>query len=176
MLAQSIDFSFGGVPGATGHNQVWSFGTRYEHGPFGIGAGYLNARDPNVSFYGNTPNKGLASVNNIGSPGSATTSESFPSFAGYAPAKTLEIYGIGGSYTLARTTISSVLTRTRFDSLGSAFGPNPSHYSGDAGFTSVEFGVRTLVPPHCRQASRSTTFDAIRLTTTVERDTCKLTD
>ncbi|MEX3693272.1 porin [Paraburkholderia sp. BR14312] len=39
-------------------------------------AGYINARDPNVSLYGSTPNKGLATVNNLGSFGSATTPQS----------------------------------------------------------------------------------------------------
>jgi predicted porin len=140
-------YSFGGVPGATGQNQVWSLGASYDHGGFGFGAGYLNARDPNVSFYGNTPNKGLATVNNIGSAGTATTPESFPAFAGYASANTLEIMGVGGGYTFGATTVSGVLTRTRFDSLGSAAGPNPLGYTGRATFTSAELGVRTYVIP-----------------------------
>ncbi|WP_420959069.1 porin [Burkholderia gladioli] len=140
-------YSFGGVPGAGGQNQVWSLGASYEHGGFGFGAGYLNARNPNVSFYGNTPNKGLATINNIGSAGSATTPESFPAFAGYASANTLEIMGLGGSYSFGRTTVGGVLTRTRFDSLGSASGPNPLAYTGNAVFTSAELGVRTLITP-----------------------------
>lgn len=146
-LRVSALYSFGGVPGASGQNQVWSLGASYEHGPFGFGAGYLNARNPNVSFYGNTPNKGLTTANNIGSAGSATAPESMPAFAGYASANTLEIMGLGGSYTFGATTVSGVLTRTRFDSLGSASGPNPFGYTGNAVFTSAELGVRTMVTP-----------------------------
>ncbi|MFL9872920.1 porin [Paraburkholderia megapolitana] len=135
-------YSFGGLPGSMGRNQVWSLGMSYESGNFGFGAGYLNARDPNVSFYGNTPNKGLSTANNIGSVGSTTVPESFPTFAGYASANTLEIMGLGGNYTFGGTTISGVLTNTRFDSLGSSSGPNPFDYSGNVNFTNIELDVR----------------------------------
>jgi predicted porin len=140
-------YSFGGVAGSQAQNQIWSLGLSYSAGPLSLGAGYLNARNPNVSFYGNTPNKGPATVNNIGSLGSATTPESSPAFAGYASANTLEIMGVGASYAFSRTTVSAVLTNTRFDGLGSASGPNSFGYSGKATFTNAELGVRTMIAP-----------------------------
>lgn len=140
-------YSFGGVAGNTTQNQVWSLGISYNGGSLAAGAGYLNARDPNVSFYGNTPNKGLASANNIGSFGSASTPQASPGSAGYASAKTLEIIGAGVSYTMSETTVSAVVTNTRFESLGSTSGPNPLGYTGNAVFTSGELGVRVRITP-----------------------------
>ena len=98
-------------------------GVSYHGGAFSAGAGYLNARNPNVSFYGNTPNKGPATSNNIGSPGSATAPQALPAYSGYASANTLQISGPGASYVLSQTTISAVVTNTRFEGLGSASGP-----------------------------------------------------
>ncbi|RDJ99618.1 porin [Paraburkholderia lacunae] len=140
-------YSFGGVAGSNTQNQIWSLGINYNGGSFSLGAGYLNARDPNVSFYGNTPNKGLATANNIGSFGSTTAPEASPGSAGYASAKTLEIIGGGAAYKISQTTITAVVTNTRFGSLGSSSGPNPLHYSGNAIFTSAELGVRTMITP-----------------------------
>jgi predicted porin len=138
-------YSFGGVAGSTSQNQIWSLGVSYNGGAFSAGAGYLNARNPNVSFYGNTPNKGLATVNNIGSLGSATTPQALPAYAGYASANTLQIAGLGASYVVSQTTISAVVTNVRFEGLGSASGPNPFGYTGNAVFTSTELGVRTML-------------------------------
>ena len=102
-------------------------GINYNGGSLSLGAGYLNARDPNVSFYGNTPNKGPATANNIVSLGSTTAPEASPGSAGYALAKTLEIIGGGAAYTISPTTIGAVVTDTCFGSLGSSSGPNPLH-------------------------------------------------
>jgi hypothetical protein len=108
----------------------------------------MNARDPNVSFYGNTPNKGTSTANNIGSVGSATSPQSNPVYAGYASAKTLEIIAGGAAYTAGGAILSLAATNTRFDALGSASGPNPLAYSGDAVFTSIDFNVRYPLSPH----------------------------
>lgn len=140
-------YSFGGVPGSQSQNQIWSLGVSYNGGAFSAGAAYLNARNPNVSFYGNTPNKGLATVNNIGSFGSATAPQALPAYAGYASANTLEIIGLGASYVLSQTIINAIVTNTRFEGLGSSSGPNPLAYSGNAVFTSAEVGVRTMISP-----------------------------
>ncbi|SAL63021.1 porin [Caballeronia choica] len=140
-------YSLGGVAGNATQNQVWSLGVSYAGTSFNFGAGYLNARNPNVSFYGNTPNKGLATANNIGSPGSPTTPEVLPAYAGYASANTLQIIGLGGSYSIGPTIVSAVATNTRFQSMGSASGPNPLAYSGNATFNSVELGVRSYITP-----------------------------
>jgi predicted porin len=140
-------YSFGGVAGSQTQNQVWSLAAVYNGGAVSIGAGYLNARNPNISFYGNTPNKGLATANNIGSAGSAISPQASPAFAGYASANTLEIISLGAAYTLSQTTLTAVVTNTRFEGLGSNSGPNPFGYAGNAIFTSAELGVRAMISP-----------------------------
>ncbi|MEX3950760.1 porin [Paraburkholderia sp. EG287B] len=146
-------YSLGGVAGNATQNQIWSLGAGYTGGAFSFGAGYLNARDPNVSFYGNTPNKGTATANNIGSAGSPTSAQSYPVYAGYASAKTLEILGAGASYTLGGAAFSFAATNTRFNHLGSTSGPNPLGYSGDAVFTSFDFNVRYSLTPYLQLGS-----------------------
>ncbi|MEX3964604.1 porin [Paraburkholderia sp. EG286B] len=146
-------YSLGGVAGNATQNQIWSLGAGYTGGAFSFGAGYLNARDPNVSFYGNTPNKGTATANNIGSAGSPTSPQSYPVYAGYASAKTLEILGAGASYTLGGAAFSFAATNTRFNHLGSTSGPNPLGYSGDAVFTSFDFNVRYSLTPYLQLGS-----------------------
>ncbi|SEJ91918.1 porin [Paraburkholderia diazotrophica] len=152
-------YSLGGVAGDATRNQVWALGANYSHGPFAVGLGYLNARDPNVSFYGNTPNKGVATVNNIGSFGSATTPQMVPAYAGYASANSLEIAGVGAKYSWDATTVGLVVTDTRFSRLGSTEAPNPRHYTGNANFVSAELNLRTFVTP---ALSLGAAFDYIK--------------
>ncbi|KND55097.1 Outer membrane protein (porin) [Candidatus Paraburkholderia kirkii] len=134
-------YSLGGVAGNATQNQVWSLGASYAGSAFNAGVGYLNARNPNVLFYGNTPNKDLATANNIGSLGSATAPEVLPAYAGYVSANTLQIVGVGASYAIGKTTVSIVGTSTRFQALGSDSGPNPLGYTGNATINSAELGV-----------------------------------
>jgi predicted porin len=140
-------YSLGGVAGHAAQNQIWSLAGGYTGAAFAFGIGYLNARDPNVSFYGNTPNKGSSTANNIGSAGSATVPQAYPVYAGYASAKTLQILGAGMSYTFGNTVVGLTGTNTRFDGLGSLSGPNPFGYTGSAMFTSIDLNVRYRATP-----------------------------
>jgi predicted porin len=140
-------YSFGGVAGNVTQDQIWSAGAGYSGGPITIGVGYLNARDPNISFFGNTPNKGGVTVDNMGGFGTAMSAQMNPVFAGYASAKTQQIAGLGAAYALGPTTFGVVATNTRFESLGSSSGPNPLGYSGTAQFTNVELSVSSRVSP-----------------------------
>jgi predicted porin len=140
-------YSFGGAPGSISQNQIWALGAGYTGAGLQVGVGYLNARDPNVSFYGNTPNKGTATANNIGALGSATSAESIPVYAGYASANTVQIMGVGAAYTISQAVVGVVVTNTRFYSLGSQSGPNPLGYTGTASFTNVELNGRIRVRP-----------------------------
>ena len=140
-------YSFGGVAGSVTQDQIWALAAGYTGASLSLGLGYLNARDPNVSFYGNTPNKGTATANNIGSAGSATTPESIPVYAGYASAKTLQIAAAGASYALGSAIVGAVVSNTRFGWLGSSAGPNPFGYTGTAVFTSFDLNLRYRPTP-----------------------------
>lgn len=140
-------YSLGGIAGSTTQNQLWSLGAHYGVGSLLIAGGYLNARDPNVSLYGTTPNKGTTTANNIGSFGSPATPESYPVDAGYASAKTTQIAGAALQYAISAVTLGFVVTNTRFEGLGSTSGPNPLGYTGTAAFTSFELSARAQVTP-----------------------------
>lgn len=142
-------YSLGGVAGHPGQNQVWSAGLGYSAGYFSLGAAYLNARNPNVSFYGTNPNAGNASVNNIGSLGSATSPQTSPIFGGYASASTLQIAAAGASYQLGPVTLGTVYSNVQFRGLGSTSvsGPNPFGYHGTATFNNAEASVKWQISP-----------------------------
>jgi predicted porin len=146
-------YSLGGVAGSVTQNQVWSLGASYSVGSMSLAAGYLNARDPNLSLYGTTPNKGPATSNNIGSFGSPTAPESYPVDAGYASASTTQLAGAAVQYAFDPVTLGFVITNTRFEGLGSAAGPDPLKYTGTAVFTSLEFSVKSQVTPALLLAS-----------------------
>jgi predicted porin len=130
-------YGFGGIAGNLGRNQVFSLGAHYEAGPLKLGVGYVNARDPNLSLYGNNPNGGTASVNNIGA--------NNPVIAGFASASTLQIIAAGGAYTVGPVIINAIYTNTQYRGLGDlSAGPNPNRYTGNVAFHNAEIGVRYL--------------------------------
>lgn len=142
-------YEFGGVAGDTSQRQVYSVGTSFAQGPLALGAAYLNARNPNYSFYGSNANSGTAlTSNNLGSIGSATAAEVSPQFAGYASAHTLQIIAVGGSYKLGPATLNLVYTNTQFQQIGNTLsGPNPFGFSGTAKFDNAEAGVSYRLRP-----------------------------
>jgi predicted porin len=143
-------YSLGGVAGSTGSRAVYSVGGGYSRGPVSLGAAYLNARNPNFSFYGTNPSAGTAlTSNNLGSVGSATAAQSYPAYAGYASARTLQIIAAGGSYTLGNTIIGVNWSNTQFKHLGdtASSGPNPFGYTGTATFNNVEGNVSYRFTP-----------------------------
>jgi predicted porin len=141
-------YSFGGVPGSVGHNQVWSAGAGYQNGGFSLGAGYLNARNPNLSFYGTNPNAGTtAASNNLGSVGSATSPQSNPIYGGYASASTTQIISAAGQYQIGQATVALLYSNVQFRGLGSSSGPNPFKYSGTATFDNAEANFRYQISP-----------------------------
>jgi predicted porin len=133
-------YSLGGVAGNVSQNQIWSLGASYYNGPLGVGVGYLNMRNPNVSFYGtsvpaNTTagSAPLASLSNISS----------PVFSGFANAHTQEVYAAGIAYTLGAATLGGTYSFTRFDALaGNGSGPNLAHNTGNALFNNVEVNFK----------------------------------
>ncbi|REE07095.1 putative porin [Paraburkholderia sp. BL27I4N3] len=139
--------TLGGTPGSFSNNWIWGGGAAYANGPFSIGAGYLNIRNPNTSFFGANPNAGPATTNNLGSFGSATSPQSNPVFAGYASANRLEIAGVGAGLTLGSLNVNLAYSNTRFEDMGSASGPNTLHYKGTAAFNNVEVNAKYQFTP-----------------------------
>ncbi|MFM0505191.1 porin [Paraburkholderia caffeinilytica] len=128
-------YSFGGIAGSAARNQVWSLGAGYNNGPLLLGVGYLNVRNPNVSFFGSSSSSTLtAATNNIAS----------PVYSGYASANTYQVFGAGGNYTFGASTVGATYSYTRFAGLGDTktSGPNTVHYTGSAFFNNVELSYK----------------------------------
>ncbi|MFM0007037.1 porin [Paraburkholderia dipogonis] len=128
-------YSFGGIAGSSGRNQVWSLGAGYTNGPLLLGVGYLNVHNPNVSFFGSSSSSTLtAATNNISS----------PVYSGYASASTYQVLGAGGNYTFGASTFGATYSYTRFSGLGNTAtsGPNTAHYTGSTFFNNVEVSYK----------------------------------
>ncbi|MBN3726986.1 porin [Burkholderia sp. Ac-20379] len=135
-------YSLGGVAGQPGRNQIFSAGAGYNNGPLALGVGYVNARNPNYSFFGNNPNSNTAATTS----GLNMTS---PVYRGYASANTLEIVAAAGAYSIGAATLGLTYSYTRFDAVGSTAGANlnPLNLRGDAVFNNVEANFKYQLTP-----------------------------
>ncbi|BCF92983.1 MULTISPECIES: porin [Paraburkholderia] len=133
-------YSLGGVAGDATRNQVWSIGGGYAGGPFNFGVAVLNARNPNLSFFGNNSQTPLtASTAN----GTVT-----PVYSGFMSAHSYTVIGAAAAYTIGGSTVSVSYSNVRFSDLGdTSSGPNPSHYTGTAMFNNAEIAYRFRPAP-----------------------------
>lgn len=141
-------YSLGGRAGNFTGSQIWALGASYALNGFSAGVGYYNGRDPNLASFGNNPNSGPATSNNLGSFGSATSPQSNPIYAGYASASTFEIYSAGASYKIDDATLAVSLSHSAFEGLGNTeAGPNPLGYHGTAIFNNAALTVSYFATP-----------------------------
>jgi predicted porin len=141
-------YGLGGVAGNFTDKQFWSGALSYAAGPLTISAGYTDARNPNLSYFGTNGTSGPATSDNMGSLGSSTEAESNPVYSGYSSAHSLRIAEGGVRYQLGDGTIGGTFSHMSFDDLGDLnSGPNPLGYSGSAIFNDVEInGGYTFSP------------------------------
>lgn len=132
-------YSLGGVAGDTTRNQIWSLGAGYASGPLTLGVGYINARNPNVSFFGNSTS---------GMPSTTAANSVYPVFNGYVSAHTYQAISVGAAYNIGALTVGGVYSNIAFKGLGdTSSGPNPSGYSGNATFNSAELNLKHQLTP-----------------------------
>jgi len=145
-LTYSALYSLGGIAGEFQKNRVWSVGAGYANGPIALGAAYLNAMNPNLSLYGNTPQSGTESAIANSIVRNSLLNE-------FASASTLEIVGVGGAYTFGPATVgltySNVKLKDLNDSRSSpkADAPMPSRYSGSPKFNGGEINLTYQLTP-----------------------------
>ncbi|WP_118180434.1 porin [Paraburkholderia phosphatilytica] len=130
-------YSPGGTAGHPGTNQIWSLGAGYDNGPLSLGVGYLNARDPNFSFFGNNSTSSTTASNMTAS----------TVYSGYASAQTQQIIAAGAAYQIGNATIGAMYTNTQFRGLGALASLNSLHYHGTAAFHDAEANFKYLVTP-----------------------------
>ncbi|MEX3935473.1 porin [Paraburkholderia phymatum] len=130
-------YSLGGVAGDYSRNQVWSLGAGYNNGPLVLGVGYLNVRNPNVSFFGNSTS---------GTVNPAVSNVSSPVYSGYGSAHTYQVIGAGGAYTFGAATVGATYSYTRFYDLGSSFAA-PGLTGQTALFNNAELNFKYQLTP-----------------------------
>ncbi|MGU7782832.1 porin [Burkholderia sp. PU8-34] len=130
-------YSFGGVAGKFNQNQIWSVGANYNSGPLTLGAAFVNARDPNFSYFGNT-----AASSTTGSNLTAS-----PVYSGYASAKKQQIFAAGASYAVGAATFAVDYSNTQFKAIGTLPGLPATGAGGDARFHDIEVSVGYQLTP-----------------------------
>ncbi|MEM5438533.1 porin [Paraburkholderia diazotrophica] len=130
-------YSLGGVAGDYSRNQAWSLGVGYNNGPLVLGAGYLNVRNPNVSFFGNSTS---------GTVNAASSNVSSPVYSGYASAHTYQVIGAGGAYTFGAATIGATYSNVKFYDIGSGFA-SPAFAGQTATFNNGEINFKYQLTP-----------------------------
>ncbi|CAH2894417.1 MAG: Outer membrane porin [uncultured Paraburkholderia sp.] len=132
-------YSLGGVAGDFSRAQIWSVGATCHTGPAAFGAAYLNVRQPNISFFGNSAS---------GTPSTATANNPNPIFSAFLSAHTYQTVAVGGSYSFDRLLLGGTYSYIRFSGLGDlAAGPNPRGFQGSVAFNNVEVNARYRITP-----------------------------
>jgi predicted porin len=132
-------YSLGGIAGQFNRNQIFSGGVGYAQGPLTLGAGYLNVKNPNFSFFGNNATSNAATSNMAGS----------TVYSGYASAKTQQVISAGGAYTFGPATVGATYSNTQFKDLGQTPGTglNPQGLNGSAKFHNAELNFKYQLTP-----------------------------
>ena len=132
-------YSLGGVAGQFNRNQIWSGGVGYAQGPLTLGAGYVNVKNPNFSFFGNNATSSATASNMTGS----------RVYSGYATAKTQQIATAGGAYTFGPATIGATYSNTQFKDLGQTglAGAAGQTLGGTAKFHNAEANFKYQLTP-----------------------------
>ena len=100
-------YGVGGVAGATGSGQTYSFGAAYANGPLSLGAGY---------FYANGGNTTTADVRTWTSSSDSLFNTVINS--GFASAKSIQIVRVGGQYAIGAATVGAAYSNTQYGSDG----------------------------------------------------------
>ncbi|MDR5855478.1 porin [Caballeronia sp. LZ062] len=138
-------YSLGGQAGQFNRNQIWSVGLGYSQGPLQLGAGYLNVKDPNYSFFGNNANSRTATA--------TPTTSNFPNsrvYSGFASAHTQQVISAGAAYTFGAATVGATYSNTQFKDVGrdAGAGLNPFGYTGGSGkFHNAEVNFKYQLTP-----------------------------
>ncbi|WP_175873190.1 porin [Burkholderia sp. BCC0397] len=130
-------YSFGGVAGNFNKNQVWSIGANYISGPLKLAAVFLDAQEPNFSYFGTTPASSTTGSNMTGS----------RVYSGYASAKKQQIFVAGAAYTVGAATFGVDYSNTQFKDIGALAGLPATGAGGDAKFHDIEVNVAYQLTP-----------------------------
>lgn len=140
-------FRFGGLyslDGISGHftrNQVWSAAASYAHGPFSIGAGYSDIKNPLVGSIDNPQASPYSTIDNAYEGGLPKV------YGNLQVASSMHVMGLGGSYKIDDVILKAVISRSKLkDSQYFALN-NIGTTNSDVRFDNFEVSIKYLASP-----------------------------
>lgn len=97
-------FSLGRTAGDFQRNRVYSLVASNAQGPISVAASYLNAREPNFSYYGNNPSSSTT----------ASNMSAYTIFSGYASVQTLQTIAAAVGYSVGNFRLAAVYTNVQY--------------------------------------------------------------
>lgn len=126
-------YSVGGVAGDFTQNQIVSLGASYVNSSLSFGTSYLNARNPNASFYATSLPNATSATNNFYSLVNS----------GYASAHTLQMVDVALAWTAGAAILGMNYSNSQFRGLSGVAGVlNPAGLKGNAAFNDVALNLR----------------------------------
>lgn len=129
-------YSFGGVAGAIGRNQVYSLGLKFTNGPVVLVATLLKANNPNLSYFSNS----AIAAGSLGTAQGSVTASSNPIFGGYTSASSFQSAVLGGAYVFSRGRFDMTYSNVKFAGMQSSlsgFTPSATGAQGEALFDAL---------------------------------------
>ncbi len=127
-------YSFGGVAGSFGNESAMSFGAKYENGPAKIQAAYFHMNHPALA----------ASEGNWNTTLFPQISAASPIEANALNPQSMDIYGIGGTYQIGKTTLGLLWSHSDYDKLGDQ---GDGLADADARFDNIEANIAYNLTP-----------------------------
>lgn len=112
-LQASAMYAFGGVPGSVANGQTYAAALSYNHGPFGLGAGYFHANSDHgtaASFDGLNPD-----ANDFAVDSEAIT-------GGFVSANSMQIIRAAGDYVYQNFTVGVSYSNVQYNNYATSFG------------------------------------------------------
>ncbi|MET3234450.1 UNVERIFIED_ORG: putative porin [Burkholderia sp. 1263] len=120
-------YALGGVAGATGNGQTYSFGAAYSNGPFSFGTGYFHANG------GNTNTAGVRTWT-----GSSDTLFNTVVNQGFASAKSIQIARVAGQYVLGAATFGLAYSNTQYGADGMSSFRSTAKFNDGSAFVNFQ--------------------------------------
>lgn len=129
-------YAFGGTPGSTGAGQTFAFAAAYNHGPFGLGAGYFRAN--------NSGNNSTFDSFNSSTPGSQQDSPAIT--GGFLGANNLTVIRAAADYVYGSVTAGIAYSNVEYANYGYTNG-NGVNTQGTTRFNTGQVFVNYQVTP-----------------------------
>jgi predicted porin len=130
-LQASAMYAFGGVPGSAANGQTYAAAVAYNHGSFGLGAGYFHANSDHgtaASFDGLDPNATEFAVDSVATTGA------------FVSANSMQIIRAAGDYVFQNFTFGVAYSNVQYNNYATSFG-NQNNTKFNTGQVFVNYQV-----------------------------------